>query len=172
MSTLDLTPYTFITGPRTYSPIVSILRGSPLGGALARISFTWESDYDPRLQRFVDSSFTVDAHIKKYFFSAGSDQLRPDPLISGSQNQFRTTFGYGDPNRKGWNAAFSTVYDFRLALLEYGVAQLTYNTDCCGLSFQIRRFDFASRVENQYLVSFSIANIGSVGNLKKQERLF
>jgi hypothetical protein len=27
-------------------------------------------------------------------------------------------------------------------------------------------------VENQYLLSFTIANIGSVGNLKKQERLF
>jgi LPS-assembly protein len=169
MSTLDLTPYTFITGPRNYSPIVSILRGSPRNG----ISFTWESDYDPLVHRFVDSSFTVDIRgWKKYFISAGSDQLRPDPLIAGNQNQFRTTFGYGDPNRKGWNAAFSTVYDFRLGLLEYGVAQATYNTDCCGLSVQIRRFDFASRVENQYLLSFSIANIGSVGNLKKQERLF
>jgi LPS-assembly protein len=98
--------------------------------------------------------------------------LRPNPLIAGNQNQFRTTFGYGDPNRKGWNAAFSSVYDFRQGLLEYGVAQATYNTDCCGISFQIRRFDFGTRNENQYLVSFSIANIGSVGNLKKQERLF
>jgi LPS-assembly protein len=168
MSTLDLTPYTFITGRRTYSPIVSTLRGSPRNG----INFTWEADYDPLLKRFVDSSFSVDVRVKKYFVSAGSDQLRPDPIIAGNQNQFRTTFGYGDPNRKGWNAAFSTVYDFRLALLEYGVAQATYNTDCCGISVQIRRFDFASRVENQYLLSFTIANIGSVGNLKKQERLF
>ena len=43
------------------------------------------------------------------------DQL--DPIIAGSQNQLRTTFGYGDPNRKGWNAAFSSVYDFRQARL-------------------------------------------------------
>jgi LPS-assembly protein len=174
MSTLDLTPYTFLTGPRVDSPIVSILRGSPRTG----VNFTWESDYDPRLHRFVDSSFSVDVRYKRYFVSAGSDQLRPDPLIFaaentlGNQNQFRTTFGYGDPNRKGWNAAFSSVYDFRLDQLLYGVAQLTYNTDCCGLSVQIRRFDFGTRVENQYLLSFSIANIGSVGNLKKQERLF
>ncbi len=167
-STLDLTPYTFLTGPRVDSPIVSTLRGSPRNG----ISFTWESDYDPRVHRFVDSSFTVDVHYKRYFVSAGSDQLRPDPLIAGNQNQFRTTFGYGDPNRKGWNAAFSSVYDFRLDQLLYGVAQVTYNTDCCGLSVQVRRFDFGTRVENQYLLSFSIANIGSVGNLKKQERLF
>jgi LPS-assembly protein len=168
MSTIDLTPYTFITGRRSYSPIVSVLRGSPKNG----ISFTWETDYDPLLKRFVDSSFTVDVRVKKYFISAGSDQLRPDSLIAGNQNQLRSTFGYGDPNRKGWNAAFSSVYDFRQARLEYGVAQATYNTDCCGLSFQVRRFSFGTRNENQYLVSFSIANIGSVGNLKKQERLF
>ncbi len=168
LSTLDLTPYTFLTGPRSSSPLVSVLRGSPRNG----ISFTWESDYDPGQHRFVNSSFTADVRVKKYFVSAGSDQLRPNPLIAGNQNQFRTTFGYGDPNRKGWNAAFSSVYDFRQGLLEYGVAQATYNTDCCGISFQIRRFDFGTRNENQYLVSFSIANIGSVGNLKKQERLF
>jgi len=168
MSTLDLTPYTFLTGRRSYSPIVSVLRGSPIN----RVTFTWEADYDPLVKRFVDSSFTADVGFKRYHVSAGSDQLRPDPLIAGNQNQFRTTFGYGDPNRKGWNAAFSSVYDFRIARLEYGVAQATYNTDCCGLSVQIRRFSFGTRNENQYLLSFSIANIGSVGNLKKQERLF
>lgn len=168
MSTLDLTPYTFITGRRIYSPIVSILRTSPVNG----INFSWQADYDPAVKRFVDSSFSVDVHVKRYFVSAGSDQLKPDPIIAGYQNQLRTTFGYGNPNRKGWNAAFSSVYDFRLARLEYGVAQATYNTDCCGLSFQIRRFSFGTRNENQYLLSFSIANVGSFGNLKKQERLF
>jgi lipopolysaccharide assembly outer membrane protein LptD (OstA) len=52
MSTLDLTPYTFITGRRTYSPIVSTLRGSPRNG----INFTWEADYDPLQKRIFDSS--------------------------------------------------------------------------------------------------------------------
>jgi LPS-assembly protein len=177
-SVLDMTGYTFLSGPRNYSPIVSILRGTPRPG----LSFTWEADYDPLLHRFVNSSFTTDIRVvKHYYVSAGSDQLRPDPAIFGytgaagateSFNQFRTTFGYGDSNRKGWNAAFSSVYDLRLHLLEFGVAQATYNTDCCGISFQIRRIDYSSRVENQYLMSFSIANIGSVGNLKKQERVF
>lgn len=169
-SVLELTGYTFLAGPRNYSPIVSILRGSPRPGVI----FTWEADYDPLLHRIVNSSFSADLHFqKRYFVSAGSDQVRPDPaILPESFNQFRTTFGYGDPNRKGWNAAFSSVYDLRIHRLEYGVAQLTYNTDCCGLSFQIRRLDFGTRNENQYLVSFSIANIGSVGNLKKQERVF
>ncbi len=168
LSSLDITGYSFFNGPRNYSPIISILRGSPRPG----IGFTWESDYDPLSQRIVNSMFSADVHIKKYFFSAGSDQVRPDPVISPPANQFRSTFGYGDPNRKGWNAAFNMVYDYRLARLDYGVAQTTYNTDCCGVSFQIRRFDVGTRNENQYLFSFSIANIGTVGNLKKQERLF
>jgi LPS-assembly protein len=168
MTSLDLTGYAFIAGPRNYSPIVSVVRGNPRGG----IGFTWEADYDPLLRRFVNSIFSGDVRVKKYFFSAGSGQVRPDPLVSPPANQFRATVGYGDPNRKGWNAGFSFVYDYRLARLDYGIAQVTYNTDCCGLSFQIRHFNFANRQETVPLVSFSIANIGTVGNLKKQERLF
>ena len=106
-------------------------------------------------------------------FPAGSDQFAARSADrSGNQNQFRTTFGYGDPNRKGWNAAFSPVTIIRLDQLLYGVAQLTYNTDCCGLSVQIRRFDFGTPRGEPVSALVSIANIGSVGNLKKQERLF
>ena len=167
LSSVDLTGYSFLDGPRNYSPIVSILRGRPLG-----INLTWESDYDPLLRRIVNSSFSAEVRVRRYFVSAGSEQVRPDPMITPPANQFRATFGYGDPNRKGWNAAFSMVYDYRLARLDFGIAQATYNTDCCGISFQVRRFNFGTRDENQYLLSFSIANVGTVGNLKKQERLF
>lgn len=165
---LDLTGFTFLDGPRTYSPVVSSLRISPRPG----ITFTWLTDYDPARHAFVNSSFQGDIRVKRYFVSLGSDQLTPSPIISPPQNQFRFTVGYGDPNRKGWNTAFQTVYDVRLARLDFGIAQVTYNTDCCGISVQVRRFDFGARDENQYLLSFTFANVGSVGNLKKQERLF
>jgi LPS-assembly protein len=168
LSSIELTGYSFLDGRRNYSPIVSILRGSPRNG----VGFTWESDYDPLLQRFVNSIFSADVRVRRYFVSVGSDLVRPNPLLAPPANQFRTTFGYGDPNRKGWNAAFSMVYDYRLAQLNFGVAQATYNTDCCGLSFQLRTLNFGTRNETVPLVSFSIANIGSVGTLKKQERLF
>jgi LPS-assembly protein len=165
---LDLTGFTFLEGARTYSPIISNLRVSPRDG----ITISWLTDYDPARHAFVNSSLQGDVRVKRYFVSIGSDQIKPDPIIAPPQNQFRFTVGYGDPNRKGWNTAFQTVYDVRLARLDFGIAQVTYNTDCCGLSLQIRRFDFGTRNENQYLISFSIANVGSVGNLKKQERLF
>jgi LPS-assembly protein len=166
---LDLTGFSFLNGPRNYSPIVSVLRASPRSG----LAVQWEADYDPLLHRFVNSILLADVRFKRYFVSAGSNQVRPDPLISPPANQFRTTFGYGDPNRKGWNSAFSTIYDFRLKLPAYVIAQVTYNTDCCGISFEFRSFDLAGvRHDNQYRVAFSIANIGTFGNLKKQERLF
>jgi len=169
LSTLQLTPYSFLSGTRGYSPLVSILRVSPRPG----ISVTWMTDYDPRLHRFVNSTLTGDFRIRRYFVSVGSDQVRPNPLVAPPANQFRNTIGYGDPNRKGINMAFSSVYDYRQKLLSYGVAQVTYNTDCCGISFQVRRFNIGTRLgDNTYLVSFSIANIASVGTLKKQERLF
>ncbi len=167
-TSLDLTGYSFLNGPRGYSPVVAVMRSNPKNG----IGFIWETDYDPLLQRFVNSILSADVRVKRYFFSAGSDQVRPDPLVAPPANQFRTTFGYGDPNRKGINGAFSMVYDYRLGHLDFGIAQVTYNTDCCGLSFQLRRLNFGTRNETVPLVSFSIANLGTVGTLKKQERLF
>ena len=50
--------------------------------------------------------------------------------------------------------------------------QITYNTDCRSLSIEYRRQNFGVRDDTQYRIAFSIANIGTFGNLKKQERLF
>jgi len=167
-SELDLTGYSFLDGVRRESPIDSTLRISPLTG----LKFTWQGDYDPTTRRVVNSSVSANVRIRRYFVNAGSDQIRPNADLAPPANQFRATFGYGDANRKGLNAAFSMVYDYRLSLLEYGVAQVTYNTSCCGFSIQVRRLDFGTVVENQYLASFSIANVASLGTLKKQERIF
>jgi LPS-assembly protein len=115
---------------------------------------------------------SADIHYKRYFVLAGSNQVKTDPLVSPPANQFRAQFGYGDPNRKGWNAAFSTIYDFRLQIQEFAIAQITYNTDCCGFSVEYRRFNFGARDDTSYRFALSIANIGTFGNLRKQERLF
>ena len=45
--------------------------------------------------------------------------------------------------------------------------------DCCGISFEYRRFALGPvRNENQFRLAFSLANIGTFGNMKQQERLF
>ena len=41
-------------------------------------------------------------------------------------NQFRAQFGYGDPNRKGWNAALATVYDYRLGIQEFAIVHANF----------------------------------------------
>jgi LPS-assembly protein len=56
--------------------------------------------------------------------------------------------------------------------MQFATTQVTYNTDCCGFSVQYRRFSFGTRNENQFRIAFSVANIGSFGTLKRQERIF
>jgi LPS-assembly protein len=79
---------------------------------------------------------------------------------------------YGGYNRRGWNYGFSAFYDYRQGILQFAQSQVTYNTDCCGFSVQYRRFSFGERNENQFRVAFAVSNIGSVGTLRKQDRIF
>ena len=64
-------------------------------------------------------------------------------------------------------------FDANLGFLQYSAVQLAYNWDCCGLSVEYRRFALGSvRNENQFRFNFALANIGSFGNLRRQEKLF
>lgn len=167
--TEDLTPFTFITQPRRYSPVDSVLRLNPSGA----ISLDWRVDYDPFFKGFTNNSVSANYRFKtNYFVTAGYRELHTDPLIQGYASQLSTTAGYGGSLRKGWNAAVTTYYDLHKSLLEYMLAQVSYNTDCCGFNIELKRFSFGVRSENQYLFSFVIANIGSVGSLRRQDRIF
>jgi LPS-assembly protein len=167
-STVDLTGYTFLDQPRNYSPVVSVMRVPIRWG----LSGQWRADYDPLYGRLVNSTFSVDVRQKKYFFSVGQNQVHSNPILTPTENQLRGVIGYGDPNRRGFNGAVTAIYDYTQGFLQFATATVNYNTDCCGISVQFRRFEFGTRNENQFRLSFSIANIGSFGTLKKQERLF
>ena len=93
-------------------------------------------------------------------------------MLSPRANQIRGLVVVGQPNKRGWSTAFSAIYDFRQEVMRFATTQVTYNLGCCGISFQYRRFGFSTRQENQFRVAFAIANIGTFGTLKKQERLF
>ena len=168
LSSAQLTPYTFLDRARNYSPIVSSLRTVPYPG----IGVELRTDYDPLLGQVVNSSLTADARLGNYFVSGGHSYVRSTEVLTPKANQLRTAIGWGLPNRKGWNTAFSSVYDFRLSIMQFVTTEVAYNSDCCGISMQYRRFSFGTRNENQFRVAFSIANIGSFGNLRKQEKLF
>jgi LPS-assembly protein len=105
--------------------------------------------------------------------SAGHSAVRAPTVLSPPSNQLSTIVRLGDFNRRGWNAAVNTIYDYRQKIFLYNVSQITYNTDCCGFSVEWRRLALGrTRNENQFRVSLSIANVGSFGTLRPQERLF
>ena len=74
------------------------------------------------------------------------------------------------------NAGFEAVYDFTKNVVQYSTAQVTYNTDCCGLSVQWRLFPRVDpqgvHYESQFRLSFSVANLGSFGTMRRQDRIF
>ncbi len=166
-TTADITAYAFLVGPRSSSPIASILRANPIPGT----SIQWQADYDPHYGRIVDSNITVDYRWSpKYRVSVGNDELRNNILPAA--NQYRVRFDYGDANRRGLNAGIEAVYDIQAHVLRYTTSQVTYNTDCCGLSVEYRRYNAGIRDESQFRIAFSLANIGTFGTLRKQDRLF
>lgn len=167
-STLDFSGYSFLDGRRTYSPIASSVRMQPLPGA----GVEWRLDYDPKRGNVTNSSFTLDGRVNQWFVSVGHTQVDSSTVLSPQNNQFRGLLGWGADNRRGWNAAFNAIYDYRVGILQFANTQLTYNTDCCGFSVQYRRFSFGLRNENQFRFAFSIANLGSFGTLRRQERFF
>ena len=76
-------------------------------------------------------------------------------------------------NRPGWNTAVGFSYDLAEHAFQNQVAQITYNGSCCGLGFEYRRLSLGTvRTENQYRVVLLIANLGSAGNLRRQEKVF
>jgi len=188
-SAADLTAFAFLDRPRRSSPVVSVLRAQPL----APFGLEWRADYDPLRGKFTNSSLTVDTRSPNYFLSFGHTKVSCVPLtgveafereqfcraapsgqlLSPPSNQFRGTLGLGNENRRGWNVGVYGVYDYGLGVFQYMNTQVTYNTECCAFSGQYRRFNFgARRGENQFRLSLVIANIGSFGTLKRQERLF
>jgi len=168
MSSAELTGYAFLDGPRGYSPVISALRLNPRPG----FGMEWRADYDPLRGKLVNNGLTADARWSKYVVSLGHNSVRNHPILTPGANQLRGLVGYGNPDARGFSAAFSAIYDFRFGLMQFATTQITYNTDCCGWSIQYRRFGFGTRNENQFRLSFAVANIGSFGTLKKQERLF
>jgi len=165
-SALDLDGFAFLDGPRNYSPVVSTLRFQH------RVGVEWRLTYDPLFKQVTSSTFSADIRFSKYFISAGHSDVRTDPVLAPNSNQVRGTFGIGNQNRKGWNAAFSTYYDYKLGIMDFATIEATYNTDCCGISIEYRRFNVGPRDDTQYRIAFAVSNIGSFGTLRKQERIF
>src|SRR6266567_2799474 len=176
-STVDLTGIAFLTDARRLSPLISRLRIS----LNTRSDIEWDADYDFRAGRVNTSTVLFNHHFGLFTIGAGNAQLHTPGEISTSStatitqrfNQFRSVLGYGSPNKRGFSGAVNLGFDARLNQLQYGSAELAYNWDCCGVNVEYRRFALASvRNENQYRFTFSLANVGAFGNLRRSDRLF
>ncbi|OFV95636.1 MAG: hypothetical protein A3F68_05970 [Acidobacteria bacterium RIFCSPLOWO2_12_FULL_54_10] len=168
-SSLSLTSAAFISGQRRFSPIVSVLRFRPSGN----YDIDFRQDYDPKTHRLTNGALVAGTRQGEFFASVSHFFVRNPSILSSSSNQIGFVTGYGNLVRNGFNAAFAGSYDFRAGFLQFSAVQVSYNSDCCGFSLEFRRFALGSvRNENQFRIAFSLANIGTFGNMKRQERLF
>jgi LPS-assembly protein len=189
-TTEDLTGIAFATEPRHLSPLVSRLR-------VATSSHTdteWDLDYDFQLERINADTLLVNYNLGSFTIGGGDAFLQiPQPTsTSGAPtegtctpatnpttqpvckfNQFRVAAGYGGLTRHGFSAAGALGFDAEERQLQFASAQTTYNWNCCGLTLEYRRYSIANvRNENLFRFVFSLAHIGSFGNLRRQERLY
>jgi LPS-assembly protein len=177
--TLDaLTPFAFADQPRHWSPLVSDVKIEPG----RRFDTQFIVNYD--VEREQMSAIGVLAKVRPYketFLTVADfsvlnlpvNSVPPPANFEQRSNQIRAIGGYGDPNRRGWNVMAGASYDIARGLSQNQIAEVTYNGKCCGLTFEYRRFSFGTiRNEDQYSVVFRIANLGSAGNLRRQEKVF
>lgn len=164
----DLTGFAFSDGPRRFTPIVSLLRFSPRDGW----SGDFRVDYDTGLHQIRNSSVTANVSNPGRFLSFTYFLTRQHDPLTLASNQLRATFGVGNFNKPGISSAFSISYDLKGSTIQNSVVQLGYNWDCCGIMLEFREFNIGLRDETQFRFSFSLLNVGSFGNLKRQERLF
>jgi LPS-assembly protein len=166
----SITPFAFASTPRNWSPIVSDIKLTPGG----RFDAEQILEYDPQLQKITTIGTLLKIKPYSEFFATVADfRLQGDPLVQPPSHQIRLLVGYGSLTRRGFNVTAGTSYDIQNNLQQNQFVQVSYNGSCCGLAVEYRRIELATvRTENQFRVSFIIANIGNFGNLRRQEHLF
>jgi LPS-assembly protein len=177
---LDMvTPFAFADQPRRFSPIDSDLLITPGGRYDAEIRF----DIDTVRRRITTAEAlmkvraTQNVNFSVAEFSIDNTTFGGLPpnnaVLQPAVNQFRAQAGYGEAYRRGWSGSAGVGYDIKQNLLQNDFVEISYNGSCCGISFEYRRLSLGPiRTENQFRVSLNIANIGTFGNLRREDKLF
>ncbi|MGC1905181.1 MAG: hypothetical protein WA715_15275, partial [Candidatus Acidiferrum sp.] len=170
----DISPFAFADAPRNWSPLISDFKLTP-GGPL---DFEQILEYDTQRgsggQLITIGTLAKIKPYKDFFFTIADFRLDANPLVlQPKTNQIRTLIGYGSETRKGFNITTGISYDITNNALQNQLVQLSYNGNCCGLAVEYRRLALGQvRTDNQFRVAFIIANIGTFGNLRHQEKIF
>jgi len=172
----SISPFAFAFGPRNWSPIVSDFKITP-GGPYDLEQIL---QYDPQIQRLVTIGTLLKVKpYREFFVTTAYFRLNDNPppappnFEQPLSNQIRALVGYGSETRKGLNLITGIGYDFENKTLQNQIVQFSYNGGCCGIAVEYRRINLGQvRTENQFRVAFIIANIGTFGNLRHQEKIF
>jgi LPS-assembly protein len=166
----SVTPFAFALGPRNSSPLVSDFHITPAG----RFDTEQLLEYDPQLHKVTAIGTLVKVKpFSEFFATLAHFRLQADPILQPLSNQVRLLTGYGSETRRGFNVMTGISYDFTNNALQNELAQISYNGKCCGLALEYRRLQLGPvRTDNQFRVAFIIANIGTFGNLRHQEKIF
>jgi LPS-assembly protein len=166
----SITPFAFAATPRNWSPIVSDVTLTP-GGRYDAESII---EYDPQLSKVTTIGTLLKVKPYSQFYATIADfRLQGNPVVQPPSHQIRGMVGYGDLVRKGFNISAGVSYDILTSTLLNQFVQVSYNGGCCGLSVEYGRFNLATvRSENQFRVGLILANIGTFGNLRRQEKIF
>jgi LPS-assembly protein len=182
-STLNLSGIAFLTEPRGVSPVVSRMRFR----TSSHTDLGWDFDYDTGATKFNSSNVYLDVHEGRVFggFSfAGlnapgrfyTENIANNTLTGSATSNFsqiRMLLGYGAPSRNGLAAAAGAGVDLKLDSAQYITLQTSYNWNCCGLTVEYRKYNLGTvRDDGTYRFNFTLANIGSAGNLRRTEALF
>ncbi|HTQ86167.1 MAG TPA: LPS assembly protein LptD [Candidatus Solibacter sp.] len=166
----SLSPFAFADGLRRFSPLTSEFRVTPGGSYEVDLI----QDYDTQKNQLLATGTLV--RFKPYresFLTLGHFLTHGDAVLQPRSNQIRFQAGYGEVNRPGFNLTTGMSYDFLNHFIQSQSVVASYNGSCCGLAFEYRRLALgAVRNENQFRVAFLIANIGTAGNIRRQEKLF
>ena len=187
-TTLMFSGIAFLTEPRDTSPLISRFRMR----TSSHSDIEWDFDLDTGAKRFTSSNVYFDAHEGPVFGAVSYARLNAPgrfytqiidnnnpgkgTLVSSAVSDFSQLWfllGFGTPSRPGPSAAANAGLDLKHGSLQYGSLQANYNWNCCGFSAEYRKYELgAVRNEGAYKFSFTLANIGTAGNLRRTQRLF
>jgi LPS-assembly protein len=186
-ATLDLMAPTFLTSARNIAPITSRIRFE----AIDNLRIQWDLAYDT-----VAGELAADNVFAGYSFGRttlgighallnavddqeknGATSTSPATFSTLKSQQIQPFLEIGKPSGNGLNLAVNGGYDFVQHEAQYGGAQAVYNWNCCGLTLGYRRFELGtvgstSRDETQWLYSFTLANFGAVGDIRRANSVF
>ena len=178
-TTLDLSPVAFLTAPRSISPVISRMRFE----AIDNLRIEWDLDYDSVRGLLSSDNLFAGYSFGRTTVGVGHALLNAVDESTGTtdrilKSQIVTPFlEIGKTSGPGFNIAVHGGYDFALNSLQYAGVQAVYNWDCCGLTLGYRRFELGTsgadfRDETQWLYSFTLANFGNVGDIRRSTSVF